>query len=646
MWSGQKAGQAPVTCIKTLIGSALLGIATTVSANLIEPPMLLERVAAGDLPPIEQRLPDKPTRKQFRTGQVEGQHGGTLRILMGGNRDVRMMTVYGYARLLRYNEKFELEPDLLQRIDVIDNRDFTFHLRPGHKWSNGAPFTTEDFRYFWEDVASNRDLSRFGPPKEMLVDGELPQVEITNTTTIRYRWSKPNPYFLPALAAARPLYLYRASHYLKNFHQRYSDPRKLQQEIEQAGVRNWAGLHIRKDHQYYFDNPDLPTLQPWQVTTQPPSERFIFERNPFYHHVDSAGRQLPYIDRIVMHIVSKSLVPAKTGAGEADLQGRYLRLDNYTFLKAGEQRNRYHVHLWQTGVGSQIALYPNLNSNDRVWRDLVRDVRFRRALSMAINREEINKVVYFGLAIEGNNTVLPESPLFRAEYQKKWTRFDLAAANALLDEIGLTRRNNKGLRLMPNGQPLNIIVQSAGEYTEQTDAIELISDSWKKIGIALFVKPSQREVFRNRVLSGEAMMAIWSGVDNGLASADMSPREFAPTSQDQYQWPLWGSHFLTRGKSGEAPDMPLPRQLLQLIREWESATQRQQREAIWHEILTINSEQQYVIGLVSGVGQPIVVSQDLHNVPERGIYAYAPTAYFGIYRPERFWFADNRLEEP
>ena len=136
------------------------------------------------------------------------------------------------------------------------------------------------------------------------------------------------------------------------------------------------GLHHRKNHPYKNDNPALPTLQPWLNTTSPPAERFVFVRNPYYHRIDDAGRQLPYVDEVAIHITSSSLVAAKTAAGESDLQGRYLRLDNYTFLKAGEARQDFSVHLWRTGRGSQIAIYPNLNSSDAVWRKLVRDRRF------------------------------------------------------------------------------------------------------------------------------------------------------------------------------------------------------------------------------------------------------------------------------
>ena len=133
---------------------------------------------------------------------------------------------------------------------------------------------------------------------------------------------------------------------------------------------------------------------------------------------------------------------------------------------------------------------------------------------MAVNRYEINQVIYYGLAIEGNNTVLPESPLYKPYYRSKWAQLDLKASNKLLDDMGLTERDSRGIRLMPDGTPLNLIVETAGESTEQTDILELIHDSWLKIGIKIYSKPSQRNVFRNRIFSGETAISIWSGIEN------------------------------------------------------------------------------------------------------------------------------------
>ena len=267
--------------------------------------------------------------------------------------------------------------------------------------------------------------------------GEPPRFEVLDEHTVRYTWARPNPLFLPALAGASPLYIYAPAHYLKQFHKKYADKEKLAALVKEAGVRNWAALHNKKEAMYKNDNPDQPSLEPWVLKTRPPSDRLVFERNPYYYRVDSSGQQLPYIDRVVFSIANSKIIPAKTGAGESDLQARYLSFDDYTFLKAGEAQNGYKVRLWRTGPGSQLALYPNLNVDDEAWRRVVRDVRFRRALSLATDRHEINQAIYFGLAIEGQNTVLPQSPLYRPEYRQAWAEFDIAEANRLLDEIGL-----------------------------------------------------------------------------------------------------------------------------------------------------------------------------------------------------------------
>ncbi len=608
-------------------------------ARLVETPMLAAAVAAGRLPPVAERLPARPLVARPDGWRKPGVHGGAWRMLIGRARDLRMLVVNGYARLVAFDENFNLRPDILERVEIEDGRAFTLYLRPGHKWSDGAPFTSEDFRYYWEDVANEPMLSPLGPPKVLRVNGELPKVEIIDETTVRYSWSRPNPQFLPALAGAAPLFIYRPAHYLKQFHARYRDKAALAKMAAAAGKRNWAALHNAKDNMYRFDNPDLPTLQPWRNTTRPPASRFVAERNPFFHRVDSQGRQLPYIDRVLLETVDSSLIPAKAGAGAADLQARGLYFNNYPFLKAGEERNDYRVRLWRTVRGSRLALYPNLTVRDPVWRKLLRDARFRRALSLAIDRHEINQVIYFGLGIEGNNTVLPESPLYRPAYRTRWARFDLDAANALLDEIGLRARDDRGVRLLPDGRPLEIIVETAGEDTEQTDVLELIRDSWRRAGIALYTRPSQREVFRNRIFSGETVMSIWFGFENGAPTADMSPKEFAPTSQQGYQWPAWGQYYETGGAAGEPPDLAPARELLALYEAWLASATSAERVAIWRRMLAINADQAFTLGLVAGIPQPVVISNRLRNVPKKGIYNWDPGAFFGLYRPDLFWFA-------
>ena len=610
------------------------------AADAIEPPALAARVADGSLPKMEQRLPQSPAVVRLEgAGQRPGAYGGQLRLLMSQSRDTRMMVVYGYARLVGYDTNWRPVPDILEAIDVKEGRIFTLTLRKGHRWSDGQPFTAEDFRFYWEDVANNPELSPGGPDRFLLVDDKPPRFEVVDARTLRYTWERPNPHFLPALAGARPDEIFQPAHYLKPVHPRYAEAAALAEKVAAAGQRNWSALFTRISNHYHNDNPDLPTLDPWVLTTPPPSSRFIFARNPFYHRVDVNGRQLPYIDEVALTIVSPQLIPVKAAAGEADLQARGLSFENFTILKQGAARNNYEVRLWPSARGSELALFPNLNVENPTQRALVRDARFRQALSLAINRDEISQVIYYGMARLGNDTVLPASPLFKPDYEERHAAFDLARANGLLDALGL-RRGADGFRLTADGTPLEVVVETSGEDPVQVAILQLMTETWKAAGIRLLIKPEERQVLRNRVFAGLALMSAWYGLENGLANADTLPSELAPTSQVQLSWPKWGQYYETSGRSGEAVDMPAATELAELYEAWLKTLDPARRGEIWHRMLAIRAEQQFSIGTVRAVPQPVVVSNRLQNVPAEAVYNWEPGAHFGVHHPDTFWFAD------
>ncbi len=619
-----------------------IAVSAVGAASLMsEPPILAEKVASGDLPPMSSRLPAKPKVLDFiATEKQTGRYGGRLRMLMGKAKDIRMMTVYSYSRLVGFNEELGLEPDILESFDVQDGRIFTLKIRPDHRWSDGQPFTAEDFRYWWEDVANNKELSGGGPPQAMLVDGKPPKFEIVDELTVRFEWGAPNPLFPLSLCGSRPLYIYMPAHYLKQFHTRYADPEHLQEQAEEHQARNWAAYHTRLARQYRPENPDLPTLDAWRNTTPGPSKRFVFERNPYYHRTDPEGRQLPYIDQVVLDMGSTDIVPAKAGAGESDLQARYIRFDNYTFLKQAEKQQDFKVHLWKNGVSSQIALYPNLNVDDPIWREIVQNADFRRALSIGIDRNEINQQLYFGLAKPGGNTTLPVSKLYDRNRDSVWTQYDPEKSNQLLDGIGLDKRDKDGIRLLPDGRRAEIIVESAGESTEETDALELIGYHLADVGIKLHTRALQRDILRRRFLTGQTLMTISFGLNVGLASPDMNPEELAPVSAAQANWPVWGQHVETGGKAGVAPDLPEARRMLELYLEWRSSRNEKDRRAIWKEMLGLYADQVFSIGIAGETIQPVVINRKLRNIPDIGLYSWAPTAYFGVYKPDTFWLEE------
>ncbi|MBS7542608.1 ABC transporter substrate-binding protein [Ancylobacter oerskovii] len=609
-----------------------------------EPPLLRTEVDINQIPAMADRLPDSPRVIDVAgMGREPGRYGGTMRMLMGDQRDIRAISIYGYTRLVVFDTAGRIVPDLLEKVDVEEGRIFTLHLRKGHKWSDGWPFTSEDFRYWWEDMANNDRLSPGGPPNvQLYVDGEIARFEVVDETTVRFTWSKPNPSFLPALAGAQPLEIYAPAHYLRMFHQRYADPIRLGALIRQERVKDWGALHDRMARSYRPENPELPMLGPWIPRTKPPAEFFVFDRNPYFHRIDERGWQLPYIDRVTIAIGTSSLIPAKVGAGGSDLQARYLRFDNYTFLKEGEQRGNYTVRLWERGEGAYVAVFPNLNVQDPGWRAVLRDVNVRRALSVAINRRDINQVIFFGLAHEGANTIIPGSSLYDSKYDTAWAQYDPALANKLLDAAGLSKRDDDGIRLLPDGRRAEITIQTAGNSTEETDILELVAYDWEKVGIKLFVRATQTDLLRRSVSSGNAMMSVWPGIDNAIPGPDMAPDGLAPSNSMQFQWPQWGQHVETSGQMGEKPDLPAAQELIDLQKRWRQSVTTEERRAIWQRMLEINADEVFTIGIVNRASQPVVVSNRLKNVPEVGIYSFEPGAYFGVYLPDTFWFDDAK----
>ncbi|MFK7994083.1 MAG: ABC transporter substrate-binding protein [Granulosicoccus sp.] len=611
-------------------------------AETLDAPFLAKRVESGELPAMNLRLPDNPRVVNLASmGRETGLHGGRIRMLIGRQKDIRYIPINSYSRLIGYSENLELVPDILESYEVDEGRVFTFHLRAGHKWSDGSEFTADDFEYYWNEVILNREILRGGPPASLKVNGNLARFEVLDPLTVRYSWDSPMPQFISKLAAPIPLTLMLPAAYMRQFHANYQTAENLASSIKRYRVDDWVGLHRKMSRQNRPENPDLPTLEAWRATTTPPSEQFIFERNPYFHRVDENGRQLPYVDKIVMNVSSAEIIGAKTATGESDLQVTGISLPDYTLIKEAESRFPLKVSLWRRTRGSSVALFPNLNCRDEVWRQLFQDVRFRRALSLAINRREINQVIYYGLAHESADTVLPESPLYKPEYASAWTSYDQEQANNLLDELGLTERAKNGTRLLPDGRLANITVESAGESTLETDVLELITDHFRQIGIALFIRASQRDIFRSRVTGGDVLMSVWQGLDNALPTSEMPPTELAPTSNDQLHWPVWGLHYLSVQTQGRPPELAEVQLLRKLLDDWLLTTNASQREIIWHRMLAIHADQVYSIGTVNGSLQPVVRSARLRNVPETALLGFAPTSYMGVYMPDTFWYEEK-----
>ena len=393
----------------------------------IETPFFADAVSSGKLPPVAERLPAAPRVVDLPAmGRRTGQPGGTWRMLMSDQRDLRFMTVFSYTRLVVFDEKLNLVPDILQSLDNQDDEVFTLHLRPGHRWSDGQPFTSEDFEYYWNDFANDKKLSPSGPPLALIANGKPPKFEVLDKETVRYTWADPNPGFLPAIASSNPTFIFMPKHYLMQFHQKYADKDELAKLVKAAKVSGWVALHERKSRQYRVDNPDLPTLDPWRNTTYAPAEQFRFERNPYFHRVDSAGHQLPYFDGATMTLGTPTLIPAKTAAGRRRHPGALPQLRGLHL----PQGRRKGPPLRGAAVGRRARRLRGAVSQPQRQGHGVADAEPRRPLPprpvTGINRPDINNVLFFGLARPSGDTVLPQSPLFKPELAQAYATYDAA----------------------------------------------------------------------------------------------------------------------------------------------------------------------------------------------------------------------------
>ncbi len=630
-------GVSRVCAILLLAAGLLSGASGGLAAEYQETTYFAADVAAGHLPPVAERLPADPLVINVKgEGKQTGRQGGVLRMLIGQSGDARALLPFAYSRLVVYDEQYRLVPDILESFEVTDGRVFTFHLRKGHRWSDGSAFTAEDFRYYWEDVANNPKLMPDGLPPALLVNGKPLSFEVIDETTVRYSWEQPNQAFLPALAAAVPLMIYRPAHYLKRFNPKYAGAKAVDRLLAEAKLDSWTDLHRLRDDPLNFSNPEMPTLGPWVNLSRPGSEVYVAVRNPFYHRVDEKGHQLPYIDRLVLIPENKADIPAAVAAGKSDLQATGLELGDLPLLQAAAKKGTIKLSLWPSGRGSELALYPNLNAADPVWRTLMRDLRFRRALSLAIDRRAINQALYGGAGKPRANTLLRDSPLFDPDAQNAWAEYDIARAQELMDAVGLKLDKNYGLRRLPDGRILSLLVATRGSPAE-LQVLRMIQETWRKIGVELMIGAPLPSAFQDRILAGKTVMSIAEGLADGLATPAMDPAEFTPSDEDQLQWPQWGLYQESGGSKGQPIDLPAAAQLASLWKSWRDAGKEADKTKAWRQIVKLAADQLFTIGIVGEVPQPVASNPRLRNLPDRDFYNWEPGAYFGLYQPDVFW---------
>lgn len=603
-----------------------------------ESPMLAEQVKAGALPPVEQRLPENPTV----VNAVEvGQYGGNWQRAYKGPGDRWGPTKLMEERVVKWSQgadgKLSLVPGYVESYSVSeDSRTFTFTLLKGLKWSDGQPVTTEDVEFWYNDVFLNRDL--LASVDQTLAPGGKPmKLEIVDDRTFKVSFDQPYVYFLEILAKDstgepsldRPSFIF-PKHYLKQFNNKHASEAELKAATEKFGVEKWQDLWGSKGAvTAWWQNPDLPVITAWKIETPAPAEVVTMVRNPYYYAVDQAGNQLPYIDRISHRLFSEQeAFNLMIVQGQIDMQMRYVEPQDFTFYKENEAKGDYKVYRWTQA--QTWSLVPNLNVKDDVLRGLYETPDFRQALSIAIDRETINELVFTGLAEPRQASPVTGSPNFDPELETHWAEFDPDKANQLLDGIGLDKRDGDGFRLRPDGKRLSIVVEM--QHANGPKTMEIVADNYKQIGVELLPRLIDRTQWDASRDNNEFQMQ-WYPFDR-LSVVAADPRIMMGNDSYANQYYIW---YSTAGASGIEP--PADHPIRKVFAGWDAAAKASNREAAdaaLTDLIKTFVTQGWVIGIVGESPALSVAKSNFKNLRD-GLIEDDITRGIGLGGTQQMW---------
>lgn len=595
-----------------------------------EAPMLRTMVATGELPPLEQRLPEDPL--VVKPLEEIGQYGGTLRRLNERGRDNFRMQ-FGFEFLGNYAPDMSyIYPNVLKGWEASeDAKNYTLYLRKGMKWSDGYPFTADDLMFWYEDVALNKELYP-APPSRLVIDGEPGVMKKIDDYTIEVSFPVSFGVFIENFARWRPN-PYLPKHYMKQFHPKYTTMDEIKKVMKKEGYDSWVALFNAKDGGMdLWNDPERPTLSAWVAQNLPGGPIQTMTRNPYYWKVDTEGNQLPYIDKITRFVVmDPEAMLLKTLAGEVDIQAAvyFGGVKNYSLVMENRERGNYRVvQSWwpPNNVGS---VHFNYSHQDPVLKKLMNDKRFRIALSVAINREEINQIVFKGLAVPSHPTVASGPPYYGERLFKNYLQYDPKLANQLLDEIGLSKRDKEGYRLRPDGKRLRMVNTIFAPQPVVPEIAELDKGYWKEIGIEIVSRPLARALEVPTLQSGEYDIVTYFMT---LGGRPMNPLQRMGTSGLYGIAPQWTLWVQSEGEKGEEPPQEVKR-MVEIREEALVTADEEERTALTLEILKILEERLWVVG---GLNEPLrgryeVVTNRIRNIPSYmcGEWLYTiPAQYF------------------
>ena len=603
-----------------------------------EAPMLEEMVANGQVLPVAERLPVAPL--VVRGVEGVGTYGERLRIIAEApsppqfNREVQIS-----GALYDFTVGAHSSIGTIEMSDSV-GREWMVHLREGMKWSDGKPFTADDALFWYEDIALNEELSP-SIGGYLKVAGEL--IKIEKIDDYSYKLSASQPFHFEKPGSIHYYVNVFPKHFLKDYHPTYTEKSELDKKVKEKGFDSWMQLFQDMADRNQVRRPGFPTISPWMVSQPAPATPVIYTRNPYYWVVDEQGNQLPYIDELRQTIVgSAEARNLKILAGEVDWAYAGSGGPLYPLLKDAEKtQGKIVVARWPEAETNAASLYFNFNHTDPVLKTIFQDKRFRFAVSYALDRETINELIYLGVLEPYQVAPLQSSPFKHERLAKTAVEYDLPKANALLDEMGLDKKDGEGFRLRPDGKRLFaslITFPMWGSFPEAEQLGEIVVDNLKEIGIEVNLRIVDWSLFSERTKANEFDGFLgggtWSTLEGSYLSGE-GPAHWVSLSGNSYYALRWREWYNSEGKSGEKPSD----EMLLAIEAFEKAKASFDDQEVAMEmkkILDIAADNLWTVGFLTKFGRTMVFNSKLGN---------APTAALNWWRgdkgrPETYYWKD------
>lgn len=604
--------------------------------NFAGNPLFADKESSGALQSVDKRLPQEPL--VVLPYDEIGRYGGRLRgMAISYESGTTEIMAWRHANLVRFSDDFStIVPNVAKSWKW--NNDFTeitFTLRKGHKWSDGEPFNADDMVFYVNDILLNKEIHKVIPSPWSAV---VPSIEKINDVTVKIKFEKAFTGLLYYLGGNGSTFdAFAPKHFLKQYHIKYNP--NANKEAIAAGYDNWVqqfGTYWNKWKDAVVAGPEgvkVPTLESHYLIEVPTIQRRLYIANPYYFKVDTAGNQLPYVDYHYERFLEKQLWPLEIMNGNIDMKAQNMPLDIYTVLKENETKGKYTLQLPAGMVGPTMIF--NQTAEDPVLREIYSDVRFRYALSLAINRSEVNEALFLGLGTP--QQALPLNVSYVTDKDRKFMAdYDPAKANKLLDEMGL-KMGPDGFRLRSDGKQLTVLWEYTLQYVWSPDFPALISEYWGKVGVKVLLKEVNTQLTRDKQKSNTLdITSEWfAPFEPNMIS---SPYLFMPPYASA--WPIMGLPWMdwktSNGTSGEKPPAWVLR-LWEIADEWTSLLPGSARYMeLGKEIIKINQDNLSVIGTLGDIPLITVVSDRLGNTPKWTINSTF-FAYSYPYRADQ-WF--------